>query len=78
MNTTVQSSKLHPTMKDIKIIKHLVELLSNENDTILDCFMGSGTTAVSCIKEKRNYIGFEINKEFYNTCLKRIKEVKEE
>ena len=40
--------------------------------------MGSGTTAISCIKENRNFIGYEINKEFYKICLKRIKEVKEE
>ena len=70
--------KLHPTEKPVDLIKELIYNSSNENDIVLDCFMGSGTTAVSCIKEKRNYIGFEINKEFYNTCLKRIKEVKEE
>ena len=70
--------KLHPTEKPVDLIKELIYNSSNENDIVLDCFMGSGTTAVSCIKEKRNYIGFEINKDFYNTCLKRIKEVKEE
>lgn len=68
----------HPTIKPESLIRKLIRNSSRENDIVLDCFMGSGTTAVSCIKEKRNYIGFEINKEFYNTCLKRIKEVKEE
>ena len=68
----------HPTIKPEALIRKLIRNSSRENDIVLDCFMGSGTTAVSCIKEKRNYIGFEINKEFYNTCLKRIKEVKEE
>ena len=41
---------------------------------MLDIFMGSGTTAKMCKKANRNYIGFEINKEFYEICVKRIKE----
>jgi len=60
--TTVQDKTLHPTMKDIKIIKKLISVLSNSNDVILDCFMGSGTTAVACKELGRNYIGFELNK----------------
>ena len=68
----------HPTIKPESLIRKLIRNSSRENDIVLDCFMGSGTTAVSCIKEKRNYIGFEINKDFYNTCIKRIKEAKEE
>ena len=54
-------------------IDHIISW-TNENDIVLDCFLGSGTTAVCCLKENRNYIGFEINKEFYEICIKRIKE----
>lgn len=72
MNTTVQSSKLHPTMKDEKIIRHLVLLLSNENDVILDPFMGSGTTGVSCINTNRKFIGIELNKDYYNIAKTRL------
>ena len=64
MDTTVQSSKLHPTMKDLKIITRLVDLLTNENDTVLDCFMGSGTTGVACKNLNRNFIGIELDEKY--------------
>ena len=75
MNTTVQSSKMHPTMKDIKIIKHLIELLSNENDVVLDCFMGSGTTGVACKKLNRNFIGIELDEKYFNIAKERIEKI---
>lgn len=64
----------HPTIKPEIFVRKLIRNSSKENDIVLDCFLGSGTTATSCIKENRNYIGFEINPEFYNVCLERIKE----
>lgn len=76
INTTVQSSKLHPTMKDIKVIEYLVDLLSNKNDIVLDPFMGSGTTLVACKKLERNAIGFELDKEYFNIAKERIGKVK--
>lgn len=74
MNTTVQSSKLHPTMKDIKVITRLVELLSNKEDIVLDCFMGSGTTGVACKNLGRKFIGIELDKTYFETAVKRIQE----
>lgn len=74
MSTTVQSSKFHPTMKDVKVIKHLVELLSNEGDVVLDPFLGSGTTALACIATNRHYIGFEKEEKYFDICCKRIDE----
>jgi DNA modification methylase len=68
----------HPTIKPEELIRKLIRNSSKEGDIVLDSFMGSGTTAISCIKENRNFIGYEINKKFYKICLKRIKEVKEE
>lgn len=62
----------HPTIKPLPIIQTLIGNSSSEGDVILDPFIGSGTTAVACIKEKRNFIGFEINKEYYNKACKRI------
>ena len=50
----------HPTIKPINIIKNLIINGSNENDIVLDCFMGSGTTAVACKETNRQFIGFEI------------------
>lgn len=72
INTTVQSSKLHPTMKDIKVITYLIEVLSNEGDTVLDPFIGSGTTAVAALKTNRNCIGFEIDENYFNIAQDRI------
>ena len=72
INTTVQSSKLHPTMKDIKVITYLIEVLSNEGDTVLDPFIGSGTTAVAALKTNRNCIGFEIDENYFNIARDRI------
>ena len=63
---------LHPTQKPLALIQRLVLTYSNEGDTILDNCMGSGTTAVACIKEKRHFIGFELNKEYYDKACKRI------
>jgi DNA modification methylase len=47
---------------------------TNENDTILDPFMGSGTTGVACVQTGRNFIGIEIDKGYYDIAEKRIKE----
>ena len=64
--------RFHPTQKPVDLISALILKHSNENDTILDCFSGSGTTAVSCIKTNRNFIGCEINNEFYYKSIIRI------
>ena len=62
----------HPTQKPVALIADLVRTYSNEGDTILDNCMGSGTTAVACIKEKRHFIGFELNKEYFDKACQRI------
>ena len=51
----------------------LIAASTKEGDTVLDPFMGSGTTAIAAIREKRNFIGFELNKEYYDKACKRIK-----
>ena len=53
-------------------MEYFINLLSNENDTILDPFMGSGTTGVACKKLKRNFIGYDLNKEYCEIALKRL------
>ena len=62
----------HPTQKPVALIADLIRTYSNEGDTILDNCMGSGTTAVACIKEKRHFIGFELNKDYYDKACRRI------
>jgi len=54
-------------------VETLVFNSSEAGDIVLDPFMGSGTTAIACIKERRHYIGFELNKEYYDKACKRIK-----
>ena len=66
------TDKEHPTQKPVELVTEFLLLSSKEGDTILDAFMGSGTTAVACIKEKRHFIGFELNKEYYDKACKRI------
>lgn len=67
-----RQDQLHPTQKPVELIRWLIRSYSNEGDTILDNCMGSGTTAIACIREKRNFIGFELNPEYYEVCKKRI------
>lgn len=63
----------HPTQKPTELIKRLVLTFSNQDDLILDPFMGSGTTAVVCKKLNRNFIGFEINPEYCKIAEERLK-----
>tara|TARA_B100001964_G_scaffold245657_1_gene334451 strand:- start:1707 stop:2429 length:723 start_codon:yes stop_codon:yes gene_type:complete len=55
----------HPTQKPIELLEYLVKTYSNENDTVLDCCMGSGSTGVACINLNRNFIGIELNNEYF-------------
>lgn len=64
----------HPTQKPVALLEYLIKTYSNEGESILDNCIGSGTTAIACMNTKRNYIGFELNKEYYDLSVKRIKE----
>lgn len=68
----------HPTIKPLELIRKLIRNSSKENDIVLDCFLGSGTTAVASVLENRKFIGFEINKKYYDIALKRISNVTNE
>lgn len=72
-----EKGRFHPTQKPLKLIEELIIKHSNENDIVLDCFSGSGTTAVASIKNQRNFIGCELNKEYYNKSVKRLLSKKE-
>ena len=66
--------KLHPTMKPIKLLERLIKASSNEGDTVLDFTMGSGTTGVACKNLNRNFIGIELDEEYFKIAKKRIGE----
>lgn len=76
LNTTVQSKKFHPTMKDIKVIEKLIRILTKENDIILDPFLGSGTTAIACKKLNRKCVGIEKEEKYLKIAIERLKELK--
>ena len=68
-----QEAKKHPAPFPFELARDHIVSWSNENDIVLDPFMGSGTTAIAAIREKRNFIGFELNKEYCDNACKRIK-----
>lgn len=63
---------LHPTEKPIRLIRRLIKCSTNENDIVLDPFMGSGTTAVACKQLNRRWVGFEISPEYCKIIEKRL------
>ena len=64
--------KIHPTQKPEKLIERIIKTSSNPNDNVLDIFTGSGTTAVVCKQNERNFYGCEIDPEYYQESLTRI------
>lgn len=65
---------LHPTQKPEELLKRIILIASNEDDLVLDPFLGSGTTAVIAERYNRNWIGIEINERYIAAALKRIKQ----
>jgi DNA modification methylase len=62
----------HPTIKPLELVKRHIKHTTQENDIVLDCFMGSGTTAVACKELGRHYIGFEVNPKYYQIAIDRV------
>jgi len=67
------SDRVHPTQKPVKLFEYLIKTYTNEGETVLDNCMGSGTTAIACINTNRNYIGFEIDPDYYEAAQERIR-----
>jgi len=61
----------HITVKPVHLIEHLIKIFSKENATILDPFLGSGTTALACMNTNRKCIGIELNQSYYEIALSR-------
>ena len=64
----------HKSQKPITLLMEIIEKYTNEGDTILDPFMGSGTTGVACARLNRNFIGIEINPQYFEIAQRRIAE----
>ena len=65
---------VHPTQKPVELMKYLIKTYSNENETVLDNCMGSGTTGVACVNTNRKFIGIEQDEKYYNIAKSRINE----
>lgn len=65
---------IHPTQKPVKLFERLIEICSNENDLVLDCFSGSGTTAVACHNLHRRFICIEKDKDYWEASIKRLEQ----
>jgi len=66
--------RVHPTQKPVVLMEQVIEMFTKRGDTILDPFMGSGTTGVACKRLGRDFIGMEINEEYFEIAKKRIDE----
>ena len=68
----ILTSNLHPTQKPIQLMEYLVKTFTNENDTVLDFTMGSGSTGVACKNLNRNFIGIELDASYYDIARQRM------
>lgn len=66
---------LHPTQKPVQLLEYLVKTYTNENETVLDSCMGSGSTGVACKNLNRNFIGIELDEKYFNIARNRIESV---
>ena len=71
------NSKLHPTQKPVELMEYLIKTYTNANETVLDFTMGSGSTGVACVNTNRNFIGIEMDENYFNIATKRIEEAQE-
>lgn len=67
----------HPTQKPVALLEYLVRTFTNEGETVLDNTMGSGSTGVACVNAGRNFIGIELNAEYFNIAKQRIDQAQE-
>lgn len=66
--------RFHPTQKPLALIEDLINKHSNPEDVVLDCFSGSGTTALAAFNLNRNFVGCELSKEYFDKSIKRLRE----
>ena len=69
-----RKGKLHPTEKPVALLEYLIKTYTNENDIVLDNCMGSGSTGEACINTNRNFIGCELNEQYYNASINRLQQ----
>ena len=70
--TKEDGERIHPTQKPVAMMEWLIKYLSNEGDTVLDCFAGSGTTGIATLRLGRNFTGIEKDITFFEAMRKRL------
>lgn len=70
-----QKGKIHPTQKPVPLMEYLIKTYTNENETVLDFTMGSGTTGVACKNLNRDFIGIELDENYFNIANERIENI---
>ena len=73
----MRKGRLHPTQKPVDLLEYLIKTYTNEGETVLDFTMGSGSTGVACVNTNREFIGIELDENYFNIAKKRIEEAKE-
>ena len=73
-NNQFKKNRLHPTQKPIALMEYLIKTYTKEQEVVLDFTMGSGTTGVACLNTNRDFIGIELDKEYFKIAQERIKE----
>jgi DNA modification methylase len=73
INFKSSPNKVHPTQKPVALMEYLIKTYTNELETVLDFTMGSGTTGVACSNINRDFIGIELDKEYFEIAEQRIK-----
>lgn len=71
----LKEERAHPTQKPVELLEYLLNIYSNEGDVVLDNCMGSGSTGVACVNTNRNFIGIELDENYYRIAQQRINEV---
>ena len=74
----ILGNKVHPTEKPIELMKFYIENSSSKNDVVLDPFMGGGSTGIASLNSNRNFIGFEIDENYFEIATNRINGTKQE
>ena len=72
--TDSKDKRVHPTQKPSELMEILINEYTKEDDIILDCFMGSGSTGVACMNTNRKFIGIELDNNYFNIAKERIEE----
>ena len=71
----LDKDKYHPTQKPVGLLEYLIKTYTNENEVVLDCCMGSGSTGVAALNTNRRFVGIELDEKYFNIAVERLKDI---